>query len=129
MINVFLFRFLPHCNTGNYEQKGNVRQTELWNAAAVLNIRMENITLISATHLVDDPNANWKTETIAKFILKSLESLDIDVLITFDREGVSHHPNHSAIYYATASLCLSGLIPNRKLSSSCVVVFLNSVGR
>lgn len=76
---------------------------------------MENITLITATHLIDDPNVNWKTETIAKLILRSLESLDIDVLITFDREGVSHHPNHSAIYYATASLCLSGLIPHRKL--------------
>lgn len=114
ILNMIYYISFFICISGNYEQKGNIRKTELWKASAVLNIRMENITLISATHLIDDPNINWKTETIAKLILRSLESLDIDVLITFDREGVSRHPNHSAIYYATASLCLSGLIPNRK---------------
>lgn len=63
---------------------------------------------------MDDPQVHWKAETIASQILKEVESLDIDALITFDREGVSHHPNHCAIYYATASLCLARLIPNRK---------------
>lgn len=67
---------------------------------------------MNATNLQDDPNINWRAELIAKQILNKLESLDIEILITFDRDGISQHPNHIAIYYATASLCLAGLIPN-----------------
>lgn len=48
---------------------------------------------------------------IAKQILKQVHSLDIDAIITFDRDGVSHHPNHSAIFYASTSIYLAGLIP------------------
>lgn len=54
-------------------------------------------------------------ETIAKIISKAVESLDIQAVITFDRDGVSQHPNHCAVYYATASLCLAGLMPKGKL--------------
>lgn len=51
-----------------------------------------------------------------------LETLDIDLLITFDKDGISQHKNHQAIYYATASLCLSGLLP-----SSCRILVLETV--
>lgn len=80
-----------------------------------MNIKDENITLGNATNLQDNPNFDWKTETIAKYVIKEIESLDINLVITFDRHGVSHHPNHRAIYYAVASLCYSGLIPDRKI--------------
>lgn len=99
---------------GNYNQKGSIRKGELWDSCRVLRIRDEHITIMNTTQLTDDPQVQWKAETIASQILKEVESLDIDALITFDREGVSHHPNHCAIYYATASLCLARLIPNRK---------------
>ena len=104
--------YLLCLSNGNFEQKGNTRKDELWKACKVLKIKDENITIVKATNLADDPHAHWKFETISFQILKMVESLDIDGLVTFDREGVSHHPNHCAIYYATASLCLAGLIPN-----------------
>lgn len=66
---------------------------------------------MNSTLLSDDPNFNWKTELVAKQIQKEVESLDIEALITFDRDGVSYHPNHCAIYYAAASLCLAGFLP------------------
>lgn len=77
----------------------------------MLRLKDEHITLMSSTLLVDDPHLNWKTELVAKQIRKEVESLDIEALITFDRDGVSHHPNHCAIYYAAASLCLAGYLP------------------
>lgn len=98
--------------TGDFEHKGNIRQQELWNSCKHLNIHDENITIIRATNLPDDPTAQWKSQLIAKQVLKQVESLDIDAIITFDRDGVSHHANHSAIYYATASIYIAGLIPD-----------------
>lgn len=114
--------YLLCLSNGNFEQKGNIRREELWQACKILKLRDENITLVHATHLLDDPQIHWKSETIASHILKEIETLDIDALITFDREGVSHHPNHCAIYYATASLCLAGLIPN-----GCKIFTLDSI--
>ncbi|XP_037924615.1 N-acetylglucosaminyl-phosphatidylinositol de-N-acetylase [Hermetia illucens] len=96
---------------GNYEKQGKLRRDELWKSCSTLGIPQSNITLVNATHLPDDPNVEWKVETIAKIISKAVESLDIQAVITFDRDGVSQHPNHCAVYYATASLCLAGLMP------------------
>lgn len=106
----FLFYFL-WC-AGNYEHNGRTRQIELWNACRALNIPAENITLVNATLLQDDPAATWKSPIIAKQILKQVHSLDIDVIITFDREGVSHHPNHCAIFYSSVSVYVASLLPD-----------------
>ncbi|XP_058822285.1 N-acetylglucosaminyl-phosphatidylinositol de-N-acetylase [Topomyia yanbarensis] len=114
--------FLLCLSEGNYGQKGEQRRQELWDACDSLGIKSEDITLMNATHLRDDPALEWKTVTIANQILKHLEALDADLLLTFDKDGISGHPNHSAIYYATASLCLSGLIPTK-----CRVLTLESI--
>lgn len=114
--------FLLCLSDGNYDKKGPTRRQELWDASESLGIKPEDITLLNATHLQDDPAVEWKTVTIANAILKHLEALDADLLVTFDKDGVSGHPNHCAIYYATASLCLSGMIPNK-----CKVLTLESV--
>ena len=108
---------------GNFESKGPARQQELWRACKLLNIQDESITLVNSTQLLDDPNVSWKSQIIAKQILKQVDSLDIDVVITFDRDGVSGHANHSAIYYATASVFIAGLLPDGLCSSSVVVPF------
>ena len=109
---------------GNFEKKGKIRTKELWNASKKLFMSTNNITLLNATHLQDDPNLEWKVETIAKYILKEIETLDIDLLITFDRDGISNHPNHCAIYYATASLCLAGLIPKSIKNNIIIIDFI-----
>lgn len=98
-------------SNGNFEKLGNVRRDELWNSCQMLGIPASNIILVNATHLPDDPNIEWKTESIAALVLNTVESLDIQAIFTFDRDGVSHHPNHCAVYYATASLCLANLLP------------------
>lgn len=39
-----------------------------------------------------------------------MHSLDIDTIITFDRDGVSHHENHCAIYYSSISIYVANLL-------------------
>lgn len=51
-------------------------------------------------------------ELVSTLILNQIEALDIDLVLTFDKDGISQHKNHQALYYATASLCLSGLMPS-----------------
>uniref|UniRef100_A0A182JHU9 N-acetylglucosaminylphosphatidylinositol deacetylase n=1 Tax=Anopheles atroparvus TaxID=41427 RepID=A0A182JHU9_ANOAO len=114
--------FVLCLSEGNHDRKGPIRRQELWDACESLGVRPEDITLVNATHLQDDPTLEWKTVTIANQLLRQVESLDVELLVTFDKEGVSGHPNHCAIYYATASLCLSGMIP-----SNCKVLTLETV--
>ncbi|XP_037950036.1 N-acetylglucosaminyl-phosphatidylinositol de-N-acetylase [Teleopsis dalmanni] len=109
-------------SNGNYENKSHLRRQELWSSCAYLGIPSSNIMLLNATHLPDDPYVEWQTESVAKYILNMVESLDIDAVITYDRDGVSQHPNHSAVYYATASLCLAHLLPK-----NCKFFTLDSV--
>lgn len=109
--NFNLIGFIYLLRLGNYEQNGCTRQTELWNACRVLNIPAENITLINATQMQDDPTAHWKSPIIAKQILKQVHSLDIDLIITFDREGISHHANHCAIFFSSVSVYVASLLP------------------
>lgn len=89
---------------------GSQRLNELWKACTILNIPNENITLFKATLLPDDPTATWKSQIIAKQILKQVHTLDIDTLITFDRDGISHHPNHCAIFYSSISIYVANLL-------------------
>lgn len=89
---------------------GHLRQRELWNACKFLNIPAENITLMNATLLPDDSTVTWKPQIIAKQILKQVHSLDIDTIITFDRDGVSHHANHCAIFYSSISIYVANLL-------------------
>lgn len=105
LVNISFAKF-----AGNHQKLGYTRQCELWSACKILNIPAENITLVNATLLPDDPTATWKAQIIAKQILKQVHSLDIDTIITFDRDGVSHHANHCAIFYSSISIYVANLL-------------------
>ncbi|KAH8278394.1 hypothetical protein KR018_001552 [Drosophila ironensis] len=98
-------------SNGNFEQQGKVRRQELWRSCSKLGIPESNIMLMNATNLPDDPNVDWRPDAVAGLILHAVESLSIQAIFTFDRDGVSSHPNHCAVYYAAASLCLANLLP------------------
>lgn len=103
--------YLLCLSNGNFEQQSTKRREELWQACTHLGIPEGNIMLVNATNLPDDPNVDWKTDAVANIILHTVESLSIQAIFTFDRDGVSQHPNHCAVYYAAASLCLANLLP------------------
>ncbi|CRK96615.1 CLUMA_CG009884, isoform A [Clunio marinus] len=114
--------FVLCLSRGDFDKLGHVRKDELWNSCKVFKIKPQDITLTNCTLLPDNPNINWKVEIVSQLILNHVEMLDIDLLITFDKDGISQHKNHQAIYYATASLCLAGLMP-----STCKVLILETV--
>ncbi|CAK1590303.1 unnamed protein product [Parnassius mnemosyne] len=109
-------------SNGNYDGKGDIRPSELWNACKLLGVPAENICLMNDTRLQDDPKVQWPVQVIAKLIHHHLEMLEVDTLVTFDRGGISSHPNHSAVFYAVAYLFVEKNMPKR-----CTVYTLDSV--
>lgn len=76
----------------------------------------QNICIVNDTRLIDNPKAQWPVPVVAKLLQHQLEALDIDTLVTFDRGGVSSHPNHSACFYAVAYMFVEKIMPKSELS-------------
>lgn len=109
-------------STGNYYKQGPIRKQELWDSCKILGIPDTNITLCKNTFLPDDPSVRWQDDVVASIVLNHIESYNIDTVVTFDKEGVSKHPNHKSLFCAMAYLCLE-----HKLPSYCKVYLLESI--
>lgn len=121
-------------STGNAEGLGETRKKELEAAAVKLGIRKrEDVFVIDdPSRFKDGMNESWNEGEIAKVLAQAfapdavfLDADDkkqkkssktsegpratIDALITFDRNGVSSHPNHIALFNG-AKLFLSNLM-------------------
>lgn len=93
---------------------GTIRKQELYKSCKSLGILEENIFVHNHTLLPDSMTEKWPPEIVAHHILNNVETYDIDTVITFDKEGVSHHLNHCSLYYAVAYLSLEKKLPNSK---------------
>lgn len=67
----------------------------------------------------DNPKVQWPVQVIAKLIHHHIEALEVDTLVTFDRGGVSSHPNHSAVFYAVAYMFVEKNMPK----SEYIIIF------
>lgn len=90
---------------------GKIRKYELYKSCQRLGISIDNITVMSHEDLPDDISKRWPEEIVAELILNHIETYDITSLITFDKSGISLHPNHFSIYYAVAHLSFEGSLP------------------
>jgi len=106
-------------STGDADGLGSVRAKELQESAKKLGLRSE-----SDVFVVDDPSrfpdsmtANWIESDVSNMLayafapelasatLKKKSTKDgppvstIDVLLTFDKHGISNHPNHRSLYH------------------------------
>lgn len=90
-------------SNGDFNGLGNIRQREIEKAAKLL-----NIDTIKVLDYVDDIKTYWnKSDIINTFQLEINEiqkKYKIDnenlIILTFDEEGVSNHPNHKSLYIA-----------------------------
>ncbi|TRY79452.1 hypothetical protein TCAL_07558 [Tigriopus californicus] len=114
--------FLLCMSIGNFNNQGHLRKNELYKACEFLGIQEQNILILRYTKLQDNPDVRWKEELISEPILHMTIVQDIDVIVTFDRYGVSGHKNHTSVYNAMALLCLE-----RRLPKHCRVYCLRSV--
>ncbi|KAI4132631.1 MAG: hypothetical protein LQ338_000571 [Usnochroma carphineum] len=114
-------------SNGNADGLGQVREKELMASAETLGLRShEDVLVLDTQDFVDGMHTRWDVEKIAEVLRQAFggrterkrdtdvdaPTATIDVLVTFDRYGVSSHPNHSALYYG-AKAWLNGLMKGK----------------
>ncbi|XP_065588082.1 N-acetylglucosaminyl-phosphatidylinositol de-N-acetylase [Cyrtonyx montezumae] len=110
------------CSAGNYYNQGEIRKKELEQSCCLLGIPASSVTVVDHRSLPDNPSVEWDTQLLASFVLKHIEANNINLVVTFDAEGVSGHANHISLYTA-----LRYLHSEQKLPSGCRVLVLESV--
>ncbi|XP_035207427.1 N-acetylglucosaminyl-phosphatidylinositol de-N-acetylase-like isoform X2 [Stegodyphus dumicola] len=106
---------------GFYNQSAE-RKRELRASCKILGIPAGNLVIIEDSKLPDDPKKFWDKKRVAVIILKYVQQLSANVVISFDEGGVSGHLNHIAIHHGLKYLTLKKLLP-----PGCEVLQLKSV--
>ncbi|XP_040604767.1 N-acetylglucosaminyl-phosphatidylinositol de-N-acetylase isoform X1 [Mesocricetus auratus] len=114
--------FLLCFSAGNYYNQGEIRKKELLQSCDVLGIPPSHVTIIDNSEFPDDPGVQWDIESVASTLLQHIDVNGINLVVTFDAEGVSGHSNHIALYKAVRALHSEG-----KLPKGCSVLTLQSV--
>jgi len=103
-------------SSGNADGLGQVRRKELVQSGLQLGLRgPSDILVLEDPRFQDSMTATWDKKEIsnllfstfapkmAKLSSKKEPETNIDVLITFDRGGVSGHPNHISLYHGAVA--------------------------
>ncbi|KAJ5433022.1 N-acetylglucosaminyl-phosphatidylinositol de-N-acetylase [Penicillium daleae] len=107
-------------STGDADGLGETRAKELQKSALLLGIRDESDVFIvdDPTRFPDSMTATWAADQITSLLAsafspdlaatlngtakknpKKAPTASIDVLVTFDQNGISNHPNHRSLYH------------------------------
>lgn len=81
-----------------HESMGTIREQELYTSARILGLTEDKVTVL--TQFKDGMNESWPASDIATSLRKVIGSQKV-VLVTFDENGVSKHPNHISLYHGT----------------------------
>lgn len=98
-------------SSGDADGLGHIRKDELTKSALLLGVRSsEHVVVVEDKNFPDSMTAKWDAKLIAQMLAKyfapNLASMPtdkaptagIDAIITFDKGGVSGHPNHVSLY-------------------------------
>lgn len=94
---------------GNYDGMGAQRVKELQLAALELGIR--HVEVIDSDKLPDDPSSRWSVDAIKYFVLITCDRFNSNYIVSFDRNGVSSHPNHCDLSAALQTIHGQGHLP------------------
>ncbi|KAJ5246568.1 hypothetical protein N7468_001551 [Penicillium chermesinum] len=107
-------------STGDADGLGETRRKELTKSALHLGLRSEEDVLVidDPSRFPDSMSKSWPEEDISGLLATAFApevaatlngtakknsskppSATIDVLLTFDKEGISNHPNHRSLYH------------------------------
>jgi len=113
-------------STGNADGLGETRAKELEKSAQLLGVRSEkDVLVIDDANFPDSMTTTWNARSIsnllsavfapkmAKLPANKQPEANIDVIITFDANGVSSHPNHKSLYEG-AKAFLKAMMQNHK---------------
>jgi N-acetylglucosaminylphosphatidylinositol deacetylase len=84
-------------STGNSLGLGPIREKELKGSCEKFGIDSSRCLSLNLTDLQDDPHRWWPRGNISEIVEKYIKQFQIDLLITFDRGGISGHLNHRSI--------------------------------
>lgn len=131
-------------SSGNADGLGETRKTELGTSAKMLGLRSESDVLVLEDEAFPDSmSVTWPKEKImavlsSAFVPASSASktgkksgpseTTIDVLITFDENGVSSHPNHISLYYGARAWLAALMAGQSGWKRPCELYTLSSVG-
>lgn len=99
-------------STGDADGLGEVRKKELQKSALHLGLRDESDVFImdDLSRFPDGMDKNWSEEDVSGLLAsafappnhkKNGPSATIDAIITFDKHGISNHPNHRSLYHGS----------------------------
>ena len=107
--------FLLCLTTGNNAGLGEVRGEELQRSACKLGFKPQNLHLVDSEELPDDPNTDWSREAVATEVSRYAKVCDADIVVTFDKYGVSGHANHRAASLGVEHAFHGKLMPDNTL--------------
>ncbi|GAP88812.1 putative N-acetylglucosaminyl-phosphatidylinositol de-N-acetylase [Rosellinia necatrix] len=131
-------------SSGNADGLGDTRRRELVKSAKILGLRKEeDVFVLDDPDFPDSMTTKWDSERISALLCRAFAphlaaskssardeapTAVIDILITFDRSGVSSHPNHISLYHGARSF-ISTLLRGKPGWASPVDLYtLTSVG-
>ena len=107
-------------SSGNADGLGSVRKNELVASGLHLGIRnASDVLVLDDERFQDSMTATWDAKAITGLLTSTFApkmasikpdqkpETNIDVLITFDKNGVSGHPNHKSLYHGAVAFVKS----------------------
>ncbi|KAL8371154.1 hypothetical protein RB595_001143 [Gaeumannomyces hyphopodioides] len=100
-------------SSGNADGLGETRKKELVKSGMLLGLRKEeDVTVIESESFPDSMTTIWNPTAISDlltstFVPDSGRAANIDMLVTFDSQGVSSHPNHISLYHGARAFVSS----------------------
>ncbi|XP_041376927.1 N-acetylglucosaminyl-phosphatidylinositol de-N-acetylase-like [Gigantopelta aegis] len=91
-------------SSGNFYKQGEVRKLELLACCKILGIPPDNVELLDISSLPDNPDVDWNVKILCQNIEHFSKHVDANAIFTFDKDGVSNHRNHKALYNAIRNL-------------------------
>lgn len=96
--------YLLSLSNGNYDGLGYIREKELLNVASSFGIPKNNVKIINDSRLQDGMNQSWNRQYIAEIVSNIINLKNISLVISFDKDGISSHPNHQDVYHGISSI-------------------------
>jgi N-acetylglucosaminylphosphatidylinositol deacetylase len=96
--------FLLCLSTGNADGLGSIRTKELEKAARLFGISDQHVHVVDDVLLQDGMKEIWDKSMVQKFVEEFAKKFKLQVIYTFDRFGVSSHPNHIAVHFGVVQV-------------------------
>ncbi|KAG5510507.1 hypothetical protein JKF63_06804 [Porcisia hertigi] len=92
-------------SNGNYAGLGKEREKELYASGAFLGVHRRNIRVVDHPSLQDGMHNLWNPSLIHREVESYMQKAgNISTIVTFDKYGVSGHPNHIAVHNGVREL-------------------------